>query len=160
MFESKTKIAVEKQAAKMEFAELIKSWHENYKIKQKQLEDKFNLDSIDAFCVNVWDEIDTDDSTFIFVEMNEVPDEVCFAVLNHIWHHLRVHDVSNVSFRFYDSTNIYPSNLLTETGRYTSFKRWELRLESVNYDSLNTVVELLKKAPNFIGKKLNIYSES
>lgn len=160
MFESKTKIEEEKQAAKLEFSELIKSWHTDYEANQKLLDNQFNIESIEAFSVNVWDEIDEHDSTYIFVEMNEVPDSICFSVLNHLCQYLRSSNISNVSFRFYDSTNIYPSNLLTETGRYTSFKRWELRLDDVNHESLNAIVELLKKAPSFNDKKLDVYSES
>lgn len=146
--------------AQQKFNNIIKSWHENYELKQRKLESKFNFDDVEFWSVNVWDEINNQDSTFVYVEMNEVPDRVCFAVLNHIWYYLQQSDLSGVSFRFYDSTSIYPSNLLTETGRYSSFKRWELLLENVTSDSLDSIVELLKKTPDFNGKKIDVYSES
>lgn len=149
-----------KKDALIEFNNIIKAWHEHYESNQRKLESEFKFEDVEYWSVNVWDEINQLGNTFIYVEMNQVPNKECFAVLNHLWHYLRTLDVSNVAFRFYDSTSIYPSNLLTDTGRYSSFKRWELLLENVTPDSLDSIVELLKEAPDFNGKKIDVYSES
>ena len=154
------KLSQAKRDAQIEFNNIIKAWHEHYESGQRKLESEFNFDDVESWQVNVWDEINHLENTYIYVEMQKVPDKMCFAVLNHLWRYLSSHEVSNVSVRFYDSTSIYPSNLLTETGRYTSFKRWELLLEDVTADSLDSIVELLKQAPDFNGKKIDVYSES
>lgn len=146
--------------AQQEFTNIIKAWHERYELDQRKIESEFNFDDVEFWSVNVWDEIDHLDNTFMYVEMCQVPAKECFSVLNHLWHYLRERGVSNVSFRFYDSASIYPRSLLTESGRQSSFKRWELLLENVTPGSLDSIVELLKKAPDFNGKKIDVYCES
>jgi hypothetical protein len=160
MFESKSKIADVKQAANIEFSDNIKLWHEEYQAEQKQFEINFNFDSVEQLSINVWDELDSNNSTYIYVEMNEVPDKCCFDILINLYDYLKTSNVKDISVRFFDSTTIYPINLLSDTGRYTSFKRWELLLSNVDYETLNNVVGILKKAPSFKGKKFSVYSES
>lgn len=160
MFNCKTKIEAAKKEAQGEFHDIIKTFHEEYELKQDKIKKGFDLNSLGVISINVWDEVDEHGRTYAYVEMSGVPDVYCFEILNHLWQHLRQHDAQNVEMRFYDSTTIYPINLLRETGRYTSFKRWELLFHDVSGQSLDEIVELLKKAPLYHGLEFHIYSES
>lgn len=165
MFISKKKYTAElerqKGAGCAELGHIIKAWHKNYELVQRKLESDFDFERVKAFDINVWDEISPDNSTYIFVDgMTHVPDKMCLAVLIHIQNYLKTHAVNDVFIKFYDSTSIHPTNLITQTGRLLSFKRWELSLENVTYETLMPIVELLKSVPDYLEKKINVYSES
>ncbi|EKO3612282.1 hypothetical protein M3914_003503 [Vibrio metschnikovii] len=166
MFGSKRKTEEAKEQAikesQLNFADLIKSWHQEYSQNQAKLESEFDFDATGTLSVNFWDDFDEAiGSTYAYVEMaEEVPDKFCFDILLHLYQFMQPNYGNQISIRFYDSTTLYPENLLDTLGRRISFKRWEILIENTNYSDLEEMVKSTQSVPVFKGRTIEIYSES
>ncbi|MEI8659283.1 hypothetical protein [Vibrio sp. Hal054] len=148
--------------SQLNFADLIKSWHEEYSQNQAKLESEFDFDAIGTLSMNIWDDFDEAiGSTYAYVEMGEeVPDKFCFDIVLHLYQYMQPNYGNQISIRFYDSTTLYPENLLNNLGRRMSFKRWEILIKNTNYSDLEKMVKSIKSVPKFKGRTIEIYSES
>ena len=90
----------------------------------------------------------------------EVPNKLCFDILLHLYQFMLPNYGNQISIRFYDSTTLYPENLLDTLGRRMSFKRWEILIENTNYSDLEEMVQNIQSVPVFKGRTIEIYSES
>lgn len=140
-------------------ADKIKAWHKEQAEKQVLLESKFDIHTLTAFKINIWDEIE-DDAAYGYINMSIVPDDLCFEVLHHVMSHIRAHGFKAATLRYFDSTVVWPSNLLTEAGTLTSFCRWNLHFPDVDYEQLDKIVSVAKRVPPFLGKPIRVISES
>lgn len=155
---AKALAAAERKGA-LDLAQKMKDWHVAQDERQREIEAEFDLTLVSVFKINIWDEIE-DGASFGYVEMSKVPDVVCFDVLHHLMVHLRTHGFPNVSLRYYDSTTIWTSNLLTTAGTYTSFRRWKLHLPNVDHEQLEKIVDVAKRVQRCLGKPIRITHDS
>lgn len=169
MLVSSRKAKAETDAALIEgrdrYISSLRAWHKRCAHKQAELEASFDPAAISKYSVNVWDDYPEAEGTYAYVEMNEVPDTVCFDVLLHLLAFAKstpvIMDMGiDLGLRFYDSSIAYPTLIGRPDGEYSLCKRWELTIAGAGYETLENVVDQLKGAPAFAGKALDIYSES
>lgn len=165
MFLTKSKVnAIQEestQKAHLAFTEMICSWHEEHRLNQLELENNFEFNTLNKLQVNFWDDYDEEiGRTYAYVDLNSVPDKVCFQILLHLHNFLMPDYGNNISIRYFDSTSQHPQCLLKQLGRRTSFKRWEILIENSDYSALKKLINRAKAVPNFNGKSFEIYSES
>jgi hypothetical protein len=143
----------------------LQAWHKRLHEKQVELESTFDLRKVNKWSVNVWDDFPEGGTTYAYVEMDAIPDVVCVDLLMHLLAYAKSNRVINdsdcaLSLRFYDSSSVHPVLIGSRVGEYSMFKRWEMTITGASYESLDLVVQELKKAPDFQDKPFKIYSES
>jgi len=169
MLVSSKRMTAEKDAAfkdgRETFIANFLAWHKIIAEKQLCLETNYSPDSIDKFQVNVWDDYRDEEGTYAYVDMSEVPDRICFDLLDHLLNYAKGNrEIRStgikLGMRFYDSSSVYPALIGNKQGEYSLYKRWELMIFGADYETLALVVDQLKKVPPFEGKPIDVYSES
>jgi len=143
----------------------LKAWHEKQSTLQSELDAEFENSSIEKFSVNIWDDSSEGGITYAYVEMNGAPNSVCFDLLTALYEFSKSNvkiNKTGVKFgiRFYDASTVWPSLIGDRNSEFSLYKRWEMTIHGANYESLEVVVKELKRFPQFMGKPVDIYSES
>jgi len=142
----------------------LKLWHQNRDVEQHNLEKSFQLEHVVDYPINIWDEIDKNNSTYCYVDNSEIPNKVQLQVLLHIQNFINQNSLlTNLNYQidliFDDHSILYPELV---DGDYSSVgtKMWKLKINNVDSKSLNLLVERMKSVSDFKGKPLHVYSES
>ncbi len=143
----------------------LEAWHKRLGEQQSVLEASFDVNDVEAWLVNVWDDYPEKGTTYAYVEMNDVPDCRCLDLLMHLLrfaqdNHKITKTGVELGLRFHDSSTVYPALIGCSTGEYSLFKRWEITITGASYEALDQVVAELKMAPMFWAKPIDVYSES
>jgi len=108
----------------------IISFHLEHKENQKKLIKEFDIKDFDFFPLN-----------------------------NTIKNKLQDAAIAESFFQYYDSTVVYPRNVTFDSGRLTSYKRWELVL-TIEHEEIDAIVDIINSMPGYKGVKFSAFSES
>lgn len=141
------------------------TWHRKVAEHQRCLEASYVPESIDCFCINVWDDFADEEGTYAYVEMQDVPDRVCFDVLNHLLSFANENPVirstgATFGMRFFDASIVWPALIGNPDSEFGLFKRWEITIAGIDLEALETVVQQLQGAPKFMNKRIDVLCES
>lgn len=154
-----------KVEGRLQYISDLEAWHKKQNEQQAELESSFDINGIQSWHVNIWDDYPEGGLTYGYVEMGAVPERLCLEILLHLMSYARNNIVINksgsaISLRFMDSSTVYPGLIGVESAEYCLSKRWEITISGASHETLETIVTELEKAPRYLGKPFNIYSES
>lgn len=145
------------------YLETFKSIYQNLLDKEAKLESTYDFTQTDAFYINIWDEIEDDGSTYLYLEDASVPSKISSEVLIFIMNFARNNEAiinTGVEFNihYYNSMLIYPDLVDTRFAGVCSHQ-WQIILSNVTGEKIDIITQELNTA-KFNGIRLNAYSES
>lgn len=163
--EAQRRAEAARMEGRQEYIASLQAWHKRLSDQQAVLEASFDLRDVKDWSVNLWDDFPDKGTTYGYVEMGFVPDCICLDLLMHLLVYARGNSQIRqtgvyLSLRFHDTSSVYPTLIGHPPGEYSLFKRWEITIAGASHEALEQVVPELQKAPMYLGKPFDIYSES
>lgn len=169
MLMSAKRLDLEKQNAlkigRESFIAHLIAWHKKVEERQRELESHYTAQAIENYSINIWDEYTDLGETFAYVEMTEVPNSICFELLNRMLLFARGNKAVNkldigLAMRFYDSSTFHPALIGNKEAEFTMYKRWEIVISHVTPTKLENLVRELNACPPYLRIPFDVYSES
>lgn len=164
IFGKKKELEQNMDAGREKYIAALKSWHQTRDVEQSNLEQSFQHEQIDDYPVNIWDEINESNSTYCYVEDSDIPDKVKLQVLLHIQNFINQNSLltdlkCQIDLIFEDHSILYPE-LVDGEHKSIGTKMWKLKISNIDYESLDLLIDRIKKVSDFSGKPVRVYSES
>lgn len=126
------------------------------------MEAAFESSEIKDYPINIWDEIDRDNTTYLYVE-NDIPNKVKLEVLLHIINFTKTPALQSQNCKFelvfWGDSIMYPE-LIDGDYSSTGVKTWKIKVSGVEDETLESLVKIFADIPEHKGKPLRVYSES
>lgn len=145
------------------YLETFKKIYQSLLEKEARLESTYDFKQTEAFYINIWDEIEDDGSTYLYLEDPSVPgkisSEVIVFILNFAKSNEAIRDTGiEFNIHYYNSMLLYPDFVDTRFAGLRSHQ-WQIILSNVTEEKIDIVVRELNTL-KFNGIRINAYSES
>jgi hypothetical protein len=150
--------------AQFDFAEQLKIHSHEMDLNQLELERNFKWSNHPRIIVNIWDDDEPTDhglNTFAYIESENLPNLVCYEVLEKLQNYLRAEQIQcRMTIR--DELILYPHLVLDRNNPKKLHKRWVLVIEGIKtYDSFFSFTSKLQRIHlEHKGSVLKFFSEN